>query len=293
MKVRQTIAYFAFACGISWAIAGVMLVLKIKWNSPQALPFGIFYMYGPALATFLCLKIFKEKFKQMGIKFRPNWWFLLAAFIPLTAALISIPIAHLLPGISITGNPQHFFERLSTAMPPEKIQQIKQAFEKIKIHPFWLAISNGIFAAFTINAVAAFGEELGWRGYLYYLLREAGFWKYTLITGILWGVWHTPAILMGHNWPHHPVAGVFLMIVFCLLLSPIMTVVRDKSKSVIAASIAHGSVNAFAGLPFIVLKGGGELTVGLTGLSGFTALVIVNILILLISLSAQKSFKFI
>jgi hypothetical protein len=45
---------------------------------------------------------------------------------------------------------------------------------------FWLALGQGLIAGATINAVAGFGEELGWRGFLYRELSFLGFWKSSL-----------------------------------------------------------------------------------------------------------------
>jgi len=53
--------------------------------------------------------------------------------------------------------------------------------------------------------------------------------------------------------------------------------VRLKAKSVIAAAIIYGSLNATAGLSIMVVKGGNDITVGVTGLAGFIVLVLVNV----------------
>jgi len=67
------------------------------------------------------------------------------------------------------------------------------------------------------------------------------------------------------------------MTVFTLLLSPIFCYIRIKAKSVISAGIVHGTINAIGGIPLLVIKGGNDLAVGITGLAGFIALAIVNI----------------
>lgn len=138
-----------------------------------------------------------------------------------------------------------------------------------------------MIAGITINAVAAFGEELGWRGFLQKELGYMGFWKSSAIIGIIWGFWHAPLILQGHNYPQHPVEGVFMMTVWTLLLSPIFSYIRIKARSVIAAAIIHGSLNATVGLAIMVVKGGSDLTIGVTGLAGFIVLAIVNLSIFL------------
>lgn len=67
------------------------------------------------------------------------------------------------------------------------------------------------------------------------------------------------------------------MTIWCILLAPIFSYIRLKAKSVIAAAIIHGSFNATAGLAVIVVKGGNDLLVGVTGLAGFVVLVLANI----------------
>lgn len=96
---------------------------------------------------------------------------------------------------------------------------------------------------------------------------------------------------MGHNYPDHPITGVFMMTILGTLLAPIFSYVRVKAKSVIAAAIAHGSFNASVGLSFMLLKGGNDLTVGIAGLAGLIVLVIVNLCIFMFdrSISTERS----
>jgi membrane protease YdiL (CAAX protease family) len=93
----------------------------------------------------------------------------------------------------------------------------------------------------------------------------------------VWGIWHFPLILIGHNSPAHPVAGVGMMIVYCILMTPMMIYIVKKSKSVITASIFHGVNNAIGGITLLYLVGGNDLTNNITGLAGSIALLIMNI----------------
>jgi membrane protease YdiL (CAAX protease family) len=68
-----------------------------------------------------------------------------------------------------------------------------------------------------------------------------------------------------------------MMVILCVLLAPIFGYVRFKAKSVIAAAIIHGSFNGTYGLAIVVVKGGSDLTVGVTGLSGFIVLAAINL----------------
>ncbi|HON83483.1 MAG TPA: CPBP family intramembrane metalloprotease, partial [Caldisericia bacterium] len=53
-----------------------------------------------------------------------------------------------------------------------------------------------------------------------------------------------------------------------------------KSKSIITPSIFHGVLNAFGGLHWILLIGGNDLNIGITGFAGFIVLIIFNILLI-------------
>ncbi|MDR2813650.1 MAG: CPBP family intramembrane metalloprotease, partial [Prevotellaceae bacterium] len=131
-------------------------------------------------------------------------------------------------------------------------------------------------AGCTINAFFALGEELGWRGYLLTALSGKKFWTASLIIGAIWGIWHFPLILLGHNYPQHPVIGVFMMVIWCVLLTPTFTYIALKSKSTVAAAIYHGTLNAIAGISALYVVGGNDLTNGTTGLAGFIALAIIT-----------------
>ena len=79
---------------------------------------------------------------------------------------------------------------------------------------FLAAVVQGTVAGFTVNLPFAFGEELGWRGLLLTETRRLGLLKSTLLIGAIWGIWHAPIVVQGHNYPDHPIAGVLMMIAF-------------------------------------------------------------------------------
>ena len=108
-----------------------------------------------------------------------------------------------------------------------------------------------------INMIPAFGEELGWRGMLYPTLSER-MPKHSaaLVTGIIWGLWHAPAIAMGHNYgmgyEGFPITGILTMTLLCTAMSCCLSLLRTRSGSVWPCALAHGAFNAVAnvGLPF-------------------------------------------
>jgi len=77
-----------------------------------------------------------------------------------------------------------------------------------------------------------------------------------------------------------------MMIIFCLLLSPIFSYIRIKSGSVIAAAILHGTLNATGGLSIMIVSGN-DLVIGVTGASGFIILSILNLLIFVLDHSVR------
>jgi membrane protease YdiL (CAAX protease family) len=183
----------------------------------------------------------------------------------------------LIPSVDFSPEMEGMFDRFEGFLSPEQMDEMRNM--ELPIHPFFLTLIQGLIAALTINAVAGFGEELGWRGFLHESLKRKGFWIMSLIVGVIWGIWHAPIIIMGHNYPENPITGVFMMIAFCILFSPVFALIREKSGSVIAASIFHGGINSLGGTAIMLLKGGNELLIGLTGLAGFIVLALVNIAI--------------
>ena len=92
--------------------------------------------------------------------------------------------------------------------------------------------------------VTAFGEELGWRGYLTTALSPLGFWRSALIIGVVWGLWHAPIILLGYNFNRTDFLGVVYMVVFCLVVGVLLQSSRYFTRSVWPAAVGHGALNA-------------------------------------------------
>jgi len=240
------------------------------------------YMFVPMIMAIIVQRlIYKEPVKEpLGISFKLNRWFVVAWLLPPVVALASIGISSLFPGVEYSPGSEHLIERLGSVLTREQLQQVQSRYAAFPVHPIWVGLLLGLIAGVTVNAVAGFGEELGWRGLLQKELDHMGFWKSSAVIGIVWGVWHAPIIIQGHNYPQRPVAGVFMMVAFTLLLAPIFSYVRLRANSVIAAAIIHGSLNGTAGVSLMALRGGTDLTVGVTGLAGFIVLAMVNLVIL-------------
>lgn len=117
----------------------------------------------------------------------------------------------------------------------------------------WLQTLFGVVVlAVALNTVFAFGEEFGWRAYLLPKLEPLGRRRALLLVGVIWGIWHWPAIAMGHNYgfgyPGAPLTGMLAMVWFTVVVGTFLGWVTLRSGSVWPAAIGHGAVNATAGL---------------------------------------------
>ena len=278
VNIRKVLIFVALTFLSSWLLAAGFYALGGRLNSPVAVVVLLIYMFMPMTMAIIVQKvIYKEPLKEpLGISFRPNRWFLVGWLLPPIVGFATIGVSLLLPGVEYSPGMAGFFERFGSALTPQQLEEAKRQLAALPIHVIWIALLQGLIAGTTINAVAGFGEELGWRGLLQRELGYLGFWRSSALIGLIWGVWHAPIIIQGYNYPQHPLAGVLMMTIFTLLLSPIFSYVRLKAKSVIAAAIIHGSLNGTVGLAIMVIKGGNDLTVGVTGLAGFIVLAAAN-----------------
>ena len=119
-----------------------------------------------------------------------------------------------------------------------------------------------VLVAPLMNLVNCFGEEWGWRGFLFPKMREGrSFVRTAILVGIIWGLWHAPVIAYGHNYGKvvgtdpwgDIVLAIIGMCVFCIILTFLLGYISEKADSVWPAVLAHGSVNGGAGLGLLFL----------------------------------------
>lgn len=225
----------------------------------------------PMLGVIITQLIFKEPlFKGLDISFRFNRWWLIGWLLMPVLAFATLGVTLLMPGAEWTPD-------------SSMMQQALNSFpEGLGVWGFLgITVVSGLLAGATINAIFAFGEEIAWRGYLLKLFEGKKFMTTAFLTGLIWGIWHAPLILTGHNYPQHPVAGVFMMIVFCILFTPILMYFRQKSGSVIVPAIMHGTFNAVAGISLLLVSPANDLFYGATGLAGMIVLLVVDMILVL------------
>ncbi|MCX7996963.1 MAG: CPBP family intramembrane metalloprotease [Patescibacteria group bacterium] len=270
--------FVACAFLYSWIPVGIFWFFNIKASEPPGLALVAFSMVSPALAVLTVDKLLKPRslFATYQIDFRTNGWFFLAWLGPVFIAILTMGIGLLFPGVSFSSGMEGMFARSETTLSPGEIILLREQTALMSLYRYFLSTLSALFAGVTFNAFAAFGEELGWRGLLHHEFRKLGFWKSAGVVGLVWGLWHVPLVLLGRHFPSYPFSGILMIVIWTILLSPVIAYVRDKAKSVLAAAVLHGTLNASAGLGTMLLTGGNELTVGITGIAGFIAIIIVN-----------------
>ncbi len=287
-NVKKVILFIFITFLLTWAIEISFWLSGGKWIGTSgnfSLVIGLLVMMIPFFSVVIVEKvIYKANLKELGISFKVNVWWLVAWILPVIIVIFSSLVSLLMPDVSFSPTGEGIIERYKYILPPEEVRKIQTQISETKI-TFWqqvmFSIVSGMVAGLTINAVFAFGEEFGWRGFLVKYLGKMGFWKHSILVGLIWGIWHAPIILQGHNYPIHRIEGVFMMIAFCTLWSPIFTYIRIQSKSVIPSAIMHGTINGTAGISFVFLKGGTDLSVGVVGFAGLIVLLVANIFMLL------------
>lgn len=138
-----------------------------------------------------------------------------------------------------------------------------------------------------VNSIFAAGEEIGWRGWLLPALRPLGLWPALVLHGAIWGLWHSPLILLGYNFGYLDWRGVALMTVGCVMWGIIFGWSRLRSGSVWPAVIGHGSLNASAGLVMLVAAAGGTPNMAIVGPLGVIAWIVIAAVTIALTLSGQ------
>jgi len=96
-----------------------------------------------------------------------------------------------------------------------------------------------------MGAISAAGEELGWRGYMLTRLVDARVPRPVLVSGLVWGLWHTPLIVTGQyaSGPR-PWLSAVMFVLAILPEAAVFARVRLASGSVWPAVIAHAAWNS-------------------------------------------------
>lgn len=249
--------YLLGAFIIAWII---QIAVWLLYQNNQAM-FGqllmVILMFAPLVATLIA----GVKLKGMGWKpkLKGNILVLLFSwFAPWVLTFIGIVIYFV-----IFRNQLDFSGESMIASLGEQGEAFAKALESQGItYPMYVAINVIAAMLYTpfLNMFAAIGEEAGWRGFMYPMLKEKyGIAKGSILGGIIWGIWHWPLIgLIGFEYGTEyfgfPITGMLMFVLFTIPLGILCDWVYVKSECIWFPAILHGSINAAATIPVLVCR---------------------------------------
>lgn len=276
------------ACSLAWLVAlplwlGEGLATPI---APLLLPL---MMWTPAVATLIVMLALRVPAKGERARFLGVWplrpakrvvWLIVVGWLAPVVLIVLIVAVSALLGLA---QPDFTFAAYAallesatpagTPLPPVEALVVAQ-----------LAM---VPLGALINSVAAFGEEIGWRGWLLPALRPLGTWPALVLSGAIWGLWHAPIILLGYNFGRTDITGVLFMMGGCVAWGVFFGWLRLRSGSVWPAVVGHGALNAAAGLILLLQPIGTPFDLAIVGPLGVVSWGVLAVVALVLALTGQ------
>jgi uncharacterized protein len=259
MKNKGIGAYLLITFVGTWGLwlIGWVLAYRIFRISPSNLFFQFVLLPGafvPAIAAIVVRKwITREGFSDAGLQlnFTQNWrYYIFAGYLLPTGVLVFIIGAAVLFGIS---RPDFSLHRsLAVLLPKVNLSSLQMTTARKAI-----LLLQTLIVGIPTAAIVTWGEEFGWRSYLQIRIFAARPALAAVITGLIWGFWHYPLILLGYEHYQNIAAGLLVFTVNTILLSIIFGWLRLKTGSIWSSSIAHGATNSFGASITLLLFAGG------------------------------------
>lgn len=260
-ELRSILIFVVIAFTLAWLVA-LPLWFGDGLASPLFPPIAVAMMATPSIAALIMVFVIERpqrRARALGLwPLTPVRRFigysLLGVFVPIVLALVALPVGALLGAfpadfVHFSG----FQETLTT--------QLQAVGEDALPLPIGVLIAVQLITlptAAIINLLPALGEELGWRGWLLPKLLPLGIVPALLISGVIWGLWHAPLILLGYNYPDVPGwLGLTAMVGMCIVFGAVFSWLRLRSDSVWPAALAHAAFNG-AGGTFLLFAMAGE-----------------------------------
>jgi CAAX protease family protein len=287
MLSKKVLQFILLTFLISWSVAGAAYLLHITYGSiPSFLIIAVCYMPGPAYATLILQKlVYRVSLKPYGFTLKnlsPRWLLVTAVGFPWFIVLGTFVVIGILGnvfGLALFGRVDFSEAALLHQVTLFTRGAVGELPQHVPIPPvaiFLLSLIQGTIAGFTINLPFTLGEELGWRGLLLRETQESGFLKSNLFIGVVWGLWHAPIIVQGHNYPGHPIAGIFMMTLFTTCMSFPMAYCRFKSKTILGPSALHGIFNPLGMLTAFFVLGANPLYGFVAGIAGIAVILLLT-----------------
>lgn len=218
------------------------------WVRPSGRAAAIMNMF-PVLLAALVVQgpVLKQPLRVpfgLNLKVDRSWFF--AWLAPALLVIVGLLVAAAWPGLHVVTTTADYIAQKRAhlmATEPQNLEAFNHYVEtNPPNHPFMLIVM-ALPVGLTFNLLLALAEELGWRGFLHAHL-AGGFFRRSLIVGLLWGGYMLPQVLTGYIYGEHVATGAALMLAHCLALSPILEWIRLRSGSVVACALFRGTLMA-------------------------------------------------
>lgn len=286
VRWSAVILFCLLSCGLAWLVC-MPLWLGDGLAEPSSAFLLPVMMFTPAVAALVVTLVLGVPARGERARFLGLWplrparrvvWLMVAGWLaPPLLVGISILVAAALGFVQLDPSFAGFGAELEKVLPDDA-----------PMPPIGLIVLSQILTiplGALFNSVLAFGEELGWRGWLLPALRPLGTWRALLLSGAVWGVWHSPVILLGYNFDRTDLTGVLFMIGGCVAWGVLLGWLRLRSASVWPAVLAHGALNASGGL--IVIFAAAKPDLALAGPIGLSGWIVLAVVVLVLALTGQ------
>ncbi len=123
-----------------------------------------------------------------------------------------------------------------------------------------VAALSGAVMSVPLAMLTAAGEEIGWRGFLWPLVRRRfTFMPAVLIVTAIWWIYHVPVVLLG--W-YGSVSGLPAFTVAIFGFACFVSVITDRSRAIWPSVVAHGGWNALVATAFVGGFAGNRALIG-------------------------------
>ena len=286
--LKRILIYIVITFALTWAYCLLIVYPIANGEALSGVPAAATQlvvaaaMFFPAIGVLLTRLFTKEGLKAAWLKpnLRKNLkYYLLAWFGPGILTFAGIGIYFLLFPDQLDLSFGYFTATLEAAGAP--VETLPMPVGMLML----VQALQAFFLAPIMNFVTCFGEEWGWRGYLLPKMKNLlPTVPMLLLTGTIWGLWHAPLTIIGHNYGlgywGFPFTGIAMMCVFCIVLGVFLSYVTLKTKSCIPAVLGHGAVNGIAAIGIYFTKDGGNPFVGPapTGIIGLIPFLMVAVI---------------
>jgi len=230
-NIWRIVTFLVLASGLS-AIFYVLIITGGEGYAPWLLPL----MLSPGVSAIITKLIFDRSLKGLGWKPGPAKWLGLGYLLPILYGAVVYGIVWL---VGLGG----FTTEAIAGQMAELGMADAPAWQMVAVYMLLM----GTIVYVRGGLLYSFGEELGWRGFLFpELHRMTSFTTASLISGVVWALFHLPVMLFSDYNSTAPIAfQVVVFFISAIANTFVYNWLRAKSGSVWPAVLLHASHNVF------------------------------------------------